>query len=232
MKQKLKILFAQFRGVSQSLETTILLDRYRIEDWDKRFVTNTGNYFSMTVSIENILEELIELYYPIIVEYLDFDIDEYWYLEINIFPEKKTLIFTASCKKEEYIPFSRDYEYIQLDDERKIIVDTLYSEFSDNTKIEFQGYGRYSDGEIFNIEVNNRPITKTYELDETLWSLVNYFMTKIDGTWWNDGPGTNYNITIWGDDIFVKGHTITEEFNDTGMVIRVTPDNLLDNVED
>lgn len=232
MKQKLKILFAQFRGVSQSLGTTILLDRYKIEDWNKSFVTNTGNYFSMTTSIENILEELIELYYPIIVEYLDFDIDEYWYLEINIFPEKKTLIFTASCKEEVYIPFSKDYEYIQLDDERKILVDTLYSEFSDNTKIEFQGYGRYGDGETFNIEVNNRPISKTYELDDALWSLVNYFMTKINGNWWNDGPGANYNITIWGDDIFVKGHEITEEFNDTGMVIRVTPDNLLDNVED
>jgi len=55
MKNKLKILFAYFRGVSDNVETTILLDRSNIEDWDRRFRLSEGGQIPLTTSIENII---------------------------------------------------------------------------------------------------------------------------------------------------------------------------------
>jgi len=232
MKQKLKILFAQLRGISQSLQTNILLDRDMIEDWDQKFVTYEGSRLSMTTSIENIVKELIELYYHKISDYLNFDYDEYWYLEINVFPSKKTLIFTASSKEEQEIRFGKDYEYTDLDEERQGLVDYLYSEFSDNTKIEFEGYGRWDDGSVSEFYVDGILKKNIEDYDDALWNIANYFMNKINGNWWNDGPGASYDITIWGDDIFVRGFKYEEEYEDTGMRIEVTPDNVLENDEE
>ena len=232
MKNKLKILFAYFRSISQSVQTTILLDRDAIEQWDGKFSTSEGNYVSTTSSIEKIIEELIEIYYHTIRGYLNFDQDEYWHLEINVFPNKKTLIFTASCKEEQEIRFTRDYEYTQLDEERQGLVDYLYSEFSDNAKIEFEGYGRWDDGSVYEFYVDGKPKKNTEDYDDTLWNIANYFMTKINGNWWNDGPGASYDITIWGDDIFVRGLKYEQEYEDTGMRIEITPDNVLENDEE
>jgi hypothetical protein len=231
MKQKLKILFAQFRGVSQSLETTILMDRDRIEDWDQIFVTYEGSSLSMTTSIENILKELIDLYYSQIRGYLNFDIDEYWYLQIDINPSKKTLVFTATCKEEQEIRFTRDYEYTDLDSERQGLVDYLYSEFPDSAKIEFEGYGRWDDSSVSEFYVDGMRKRNIEDYDE-LWDIANYFMSKINGTWWNSDAGASYDITIWGDDIFVRGYKYEQEYEDTGMTIKVTPDDVLENDEE
>ncbi len=57
-------------------------------------------------------------------------------------------------------------------------------------------------------------------------------MTEMDGRWWNDEAGANFSITIWGDDIFVRGNTFIQEYEDTGMKIKVTPDNVLENDEE
>jgi hypothetical protein len=55
MKQKLKFLLAYCRGISDSLETTILFDRRYIEDWDKEFETSEGKYVKFTKTFDDIL---------------------------------------------------------------------------------------------------------------------------------------------------------------------------------
>lgn len=232
MKNKLKILFAYFRGVSDNVETTILLDRSNVEDWDSKFRPSEGGQIHSTTSIENIIYELIQIYYDEIRGYLDFDIDEYWYLQINIYPKEKTLVFTASCKEETSTPFRKDYEYTDLDEERQGNIDYLYSEFPDTAKIEYEGYGRWSDGYIYDFYVDGKQKKITSDYDDVLWNIANYFMTKMDGRWWNAEAGADFSITIWGDDIFVRGNTFTQEYQDTGMKIKVTPDNVLENDEE
>ena len=232
MKNKLKILFAYFRSISQSVQTSILLDRDTIEEWDGKFSTSEGNYFSTTSSIEKIIEELIEIYYGDFRSYLDFDIDEYWYLYIDINPKEKILTFTASGKEETEDPFRKDYEYTDLDEERQGNIDYLYSEFADTAKIQFDGYGRWGEGEIYEFYVDGKQKKITSDYDDALWNIANYFMTKLNGRWWNDEGGANFSITIWGDDIFVRGNTFIQEYEDTGMRIKVTPDNVEENDEE
>ena len=232
MKNKLKILFAYFRRVSDNVETTILLDRSNVEDWDGKFRPSEGGQIPLTTSIENIIYELVQIYYDEIRGYLDFDIDEYWYLQINIYPKEKTLVFTASHKEETSTPFRIDYEYTDLDEERQGNIDFLYSEFPDTAKIEFQGYGRWSDGDIYELYVDGKQKKITSDYDDVLWNIANYFMTEMDGRWWNAEAGANFSITIWGDDIFVRGNTFIQEYEDTGMKIKVTPDNVEENDEE
>ena len=229
MKNKLKILFAYFRGASDNVETTILLDRSNVEDWDGKFRPSEGGQIPLTTSIENIIYELVQIYYDEIRGYLDFDIDEYWYLYIDINPKEKILTFTASCKEETEDSFRKDYEYTDLDEERQGKIDYLYSEFPDTAKIQFDGYGRWGDGEIYEFYVDGKQKKITSDYDDALWNIANYFMTKLNGSWWNDEAGANFSITIWGDDIFVRGNTFIQEYEDTGMRIKVTPDNVEEN---
>jgi hypothetical protein len=229
MKNKLKILFAYFRGISDFVETTLMCDRSNIEDWDRRFITSEGNYVRSTTSIENIIYELFQIYYDEIRGYLNFEIDEYWILNIEIDSKKKVLIFRASCKEETSNPFERDYEYTDLDEERQGNIDFLYSEFPDTAKIEFEGYGRWGDGDIYEFYVDGKIIKITSDYDDVLWNIGNYFMTKLYSRYWNDEAGSNFHIIIWGDDIFVRGNEYIQEYEDTGMAIEVTPDNVLEN---
>lgn len=225
MKQKLKILFAYFKSFkTQSLRTTILLDRHKIEDWDGKYMTDENKLITPVGSMEKIIQELIEVYYDIFRGYLTFEYDEYWHLYVNIYPNEQKIEFTASCKEETASSFERDYEYSNLDDGIQGNIDFLYSEFPDTAKIEFYGYGRWSDGEILHFYIDDRQVKITSDYDDALWNIANYFMTKMDGRFWNDEAGADFHIIIWGDDIFVNGETFTQEYEDTGMLIEVTPD--------
>jgi hypothetical protein len=228
MKNNLKYLFAFLRSFkSDVIQTTILMDRNYIEEWDENFQTSNGKNVKLIKPIIEIIEELIEIYYDEIRGYLNFDYDEYWHLSVNIYPNEQKIQFTASCKEETASSFERDYEYTGLDEERQGNIDYLYSEFPDTAKIQFDAYGRWGDGQIYEFYVDGRQKKITSDYDDALWNIANYFMTKINGNWWNAEAGADFSITIWGDDIFVRGNTFTEEYQDTGMLIEVTLDNIL-----
>ena len=234
MKQKLKLLFAYFRSFkTNSLQTVITLDRSNIEDWDGLFKTTEGKQIEPVGSIEKIIEELIEIYYyNKFLKYLNFDYDEYWNLSIDINPNEQKLLFTATCKEQTETPFEEDFEYRLLPLERQNNIDYLYSEFADGTKIDFKGWGRWGDGNITELDVEGRTLEVTGDVEITLWDITYYFMSEISSKYWNDGPGGDFDITIWGDDIFVKGINYEQEYEDTGMNIEVTPDNVLENEDD
>ena len=86
MKNKLKMLFAYFRALKdKNVFTHLTLDRDYIEEWGESFQVN-DKYIKPAGSIIKIIEELIKLYYYDFTRYNDYSVDEYWYLEIHIFP--------------------------------------------------------------------------------------------------------------------------------------------------
>lgn len=230
MKQKLKLLFAFLRGLKVDFaNTTIYMDRRTIDDWGGKFETVNRNdkrikNLILPSNIEKIIDDLIEYYMDDFYRDLDLSYDDYWNLYVEIHPFQNRVTFESLHKQQQELPFERDYEYKSLDVERQGVVDFLYSEFEDGTKIEFEGNGAWGDGDIYRLYVNgSRTIYTEYE--EALWNITNYFMSKIVGNWWNDGPGASYDITIWGDDIFVKGKSYEQDYENTGMLIEVRPDN-------
>jgi len=231
MKQKLKLLFAFLRGLKVDFAyTTISMDRRIIENWSGKIETVNRNdkrikNLILPSNIEKIIDDLIEHYMDDFFEDLDLSYDDYWNLYVDIRPFQNKLTFESSHKEQQEFSFERDYEYKSLDAERQGVVDFLYSEFTDGIKIDFDGDGTWGDGNIYNLYVDGKQKTIDREYEEALWNITNYFMSKIVGNWWNDGPGASYDITIWGDDIFVKGKSYEQDYENTGMLIEVRPDN-------
>ena len=237
MKQKLKFLLAYCRGISDSLETTILFDRHYIEDWDEKFQTAEGKYVKFTKTFQDILIEICENYSSEIIRWLDWDIDEYWNLIIKIYPNeivsetnpniKGKIVFTAFHKQESLTEFEYTFNYDKVDNnDVKNSIDFLYSEFPDTAKFQYEGYGRYSDGEIYNFYVDGHSKKITSDIDNSLWTIANQLLKKKLGTWWNDGPGADFSVTIWGDDIFIDGFWKEQDFQDSGVNLKVTLDNI------
>lgn len=236
MKQKLKFLLAYCRGISDSLETTILFDRRYIEDWDKEFETSEGKYVKFTKTFEDILIEICKIYLEQIINWLDWDIDEYWNLRIKIYPNefvsetnpknKGKIVFTASHKQELNTEFDYAFDYDNVSDNVKNYIDFLYSEFSDTTKFEYDGYARWGDTDRYNFNVDGYRREITREIDETIWQIANELLTKKLGWYWYDRPGANFSIVIWGDDILIDGHIKEEEYEDSGVNLEVTLDNI------
>lgn len=235
MKQKLKFLLAYCRGISDSLETDILFDRRYIEDWDGKFQTSSDKPIRFTKMFQDILIEIYENYSSEIIDWLDWDYDEYWSLYIKIYPNayvstnpniKGKIVFTASYKQEQKTEFEYTFSYDKVDDEIKNSVDFLYSEFPDTAKFDYYGYGRWSDGEVYNFEVDGELKKITSEIDEALWTVGNSLLKKKFDQWWNDGPGADFSVTIWGDDIFIDGTFKEEEYEDSGEELEITLDNI------
>jgi hypothetical protein len=230
MKNKLKILFAYLRNISEALTTTILLDRAYIEDWDRKFRTPEGGVIQITDSIEKILEELIDLYWSEISYYLNFDIDEYWYLEIDIKPNEKTLIFSASCKEEKAKGYKKQYDFKDLNKKNKDFINNIYEENEDLSKFEIQFTGRWDDGEINRVYFDGRK--HNFDDDVGYWELVGELMYKAEGTYyWNERNGAEGDLTVWGSVMFLDYTTYDEEYEDTGMRIEITIDNVKEIVE-
>tara|TARA_R110000868_G_scaffold350691_1_gene611980 strand:- start:944 stop:1660 length:717 start_codon:yes stop_codon:yes gene_type:complete len=231
MKQKLKLLFAFLRGLKVDYaNTTISMDRRTIDDWGGKFEMVNRNdkrikNLILPSNIEKIIDDLIEYYMDDFYRDLDLSYDDYWYLYVGIHPFQNKVTFESSHKVQQELPFEWDYEYKSLDVERQGVVDFLYSEFEDGTKIEFKGDGGWGDGNIYKLYVDGKQKTIDVNYEDALWNITNYFMSEMSGKYWNDGPGGDFDITIWGDDIFVKGINYEQEYENTGMLIEVTPDN-------
>lgn len=227
MKEKLKILFGVLRGTGyEMIETRMAMDRYYIEDWNHKFSVGNQIEFEIPSFVEKILGELINYLYSDFRKYLDLEIDEWWYLYIDIYPKENRLVFQGSHKVEFLNDFEKRFNYDEMNKEVQDNIDYLYSEYSDTAHFDFEMYGRWGDGEVYKFKVDNRNIKITAELDEKLWQIGNSIMKEIDGTWWNDEAGADLDCRIWGDDILAKGYIKRQEYEDSGMYFEVTLDNI------
>jgi hypothetical protein len=225
MKNKLKMLFAYFRALKdKNIYTHLSLDRDRIEDWGEKFQVN-NKYITPAGSIIKIIEELIELYYYDFIRYNDYSVDDYWYLEIHIRPFDNTLFFTSECKVEKERRNKKQYDFKDLKQENKDFINKIYEENEDLTKFEIQFTGRWDDGNINRVYFDNR--RHNFDDDDGFWGLVVDLMHKAEGgPYWNEGPGAEGDLVVWDSVMFLDYIKYEEEYEDTGMSIEVTPDNV------
>jgi len=230
MKQRLKLFFAFLRGLKGHLvDTSITMDRSYIEDWDGRFdVTNEQRNTkrrSLPSHFEKFIEELIKNHMDDFYEYLDLDWDEYWYLNIEIRPFENRIVFTSSCKIENRESFKYDTYYRDMSKESKESILSFYEVNEDLAKFEFDFYGRWDDGQIYDLELDGRAIRTTNQMDEDLWLITNELMQQITNTqYWNTEAGAEGTITVWGDSIFVKGFTRDQDYEPTDMKLEINLD--------
>lgn len=230
MKDKLKILFGFLRGLrSKIVQTRVELDRSDIDYWDRKFLTDGNINIEIPSFIETILEELIDHFYYEFRKYIELDNDDYWFLYIEIYPNENKLYFQGQHKVEKSESFSRKFQYVGMKREVQYGIDYLYSEYPDTAYFDFEINGRFGEGDSFDFEVDNRRKKITEELDQRLWDIGYGLMVTITGDrYWNEGPGAELSCRIWGDDIIVKGNIKKEEYEDSGMNLEIT----LDNIED
>jgi hypothetical protein len=215
MKNKLKMLFAYFRAFNdKNIFTHITLDRDYIEDWGETFTIN-GKRVQPAGSITKIIEELIKLYYDEFYRYNDYDVDEYWYLEIHIKPFENKLIFTSECKVEKATRNRKQYDFKDLTSKNKDFINKVYEENEGLTKFEIQFSGRWDDGEIHRVY-----------FDVEFWELINDLMVQSEDRWWNERNGAEGDLVVWDSVMFLDYIKFDEEYEDTGMRIEVTPDNV------
>lgn len=226
MKNKLKMLFAYFRAFKdKNVHTHLTLDRDYIEDWGERFQVN-NKYIIPAGSIIKIIEELIKLYYDEFYRYNDYDVDEYWYLEIHIYPFENRLVFTSECKVEKATRNKKRYVFKDLTQENKNFVNKVYEENEGLSKFQIEFTGRWDDGEINRVYFDGR--RHDFDNDDGFWGLVVDLMHKAEGRWWNEGPGAEGDLVVWDSVMFLDYVKYEEEYEDTGMEIEITPDNVKD----
>lgn len=225
MKNKLKMLFAYFRALKdKNVHTHLTLDRDYIEDWGEKFQVN-GKYIQPVGSVIKIIEELIKLYYDEFYRYNDYDVDEYWYLEIHIKPFENKLIFTSECKVEKATGNKKQYDFKDLKQKNKDFINKVYEENEDLSKFQIEFSGRWDDGEIKRVYFDGR--RHDFDDDTGYWELVAELMNMAEGTYyWNERSGAEGDLVVWDSVMFLDYTKYDEEYEDTGMRIEVTPDNV------
>ena len=231
MKDRLKILFGFLRGLKvDNVETRIALDRSYIEDWEGKFYSGNQHLINIPGFIEDILEKLIEVYMDEFYRYVDLDIDEWWYLYITIYPKENKLVFESSCKVRKVEKTKNDFKVDDLSDKALECLNYLYEYYQENnlTIIDFDIQGSWDDGDASNLYLDKKRIRSIDDIEEKLWEIGNNLAVKSIGKYWNAESGAEFTVRIWGDDIFMDGASYSEEYEDTGMEITVTPDNVLE----
>jgi|688.fasta_scaffold03070_40 hypothetical protein len=232
MKNRLILLFELFKqigGTSADLE--IIMDRSFIEDWNQTVYINYNNSSRRNVKIPFLmvktLKDLVKKYDDVFWDYNNYDNDEIWYLLITINYIEKKIIFRSQCKEETYNKFSHDFKK----DDFSEIVQNYISELTNNASdiVDFEFFGRWDDGEIYNVNLNGKKNTEFFlGNDHAYWEICNAVMEKIISKYWNSEQGATGEIRLWGDDIFVRGKELLEEYQWTDLNLVVTPDNVED----
>jgi hypothetical protein len=218
------MLFAYFRAFKAetitsvySMEWTYIEERGRFQTGDK--------YIEPQELIVNVIEELIDLepYKNQFNKYNNYDSDEYWYLEITIKPFENRIIFESECKYEKTENFDKELKLVDLNKtSQKFITEVM--EESELHKIEMSFYGRWDDGEVYEIEFDNR--RKHFTDDMPFWLVVNNIVEIFEDTYWNDQEGIDGEITIIGDDVYIKYKKHYTELDLTELNLVITPDNV------
>lgn len=224
MKNKLKMLFAYFRAFkSKSIHATYNMDWSSIEEQGS-FDNGKKRIRPQELMVE-IVEELIELYINKINRYNNYDHDEYWYLEITIKPFENKIIFQSECNFEMSEDVNNELKIGRLDEYNQTFIKEVFNEY-DLHKLEMSFYGRYSEGEVNDVEFDGR--LNKVKSDEKFWDLTYNIMEIFEGKYWNEDNGITGDITIIGDDIYVEYEKLYTEVGPTKLNLIITPDNVIE----
>ena len=223
MKNKLKALFAYFRGLKQEeLFFNITFGYNTIEEFSDISLGGTRKFIEPAKPIRDIIEEVIKKLMPTFHHYNDYNEDDWWSLEVSIYPFKNEIHFTSECKYANSVPEQLQMEFSDLSEELQDTI-TEIEEENNLTKIQFDFIGIW-DVDILNILFDDKFIKTTNELTILFQDVTDKLMSKNYGKYWTDDGGFTGDITIWGDDIFLDLENRLVEWGNTDMDITITPD--------
>ena len=232
MKDRLKMLFAYFRGFkSQIVSTSILIDDAddEIFDWDENYSFDNDKRYTPIKPINDTIEKLIKIYYNEFTKHNTYDWDTLWALEITISPFENKILFESECKQPHDVDIDKMFEINDMNSTRKQPVLDFQSKV-EATIIDIQFFGEYDSSEVTRLEFDNRekPINGPDWDEDDLLNVVDSIMTSFDGKYWNESGGYSGDIRIWGDDIILNCVKHELDYSPTGLNLVVTTENVKD----
>lgn len=232
MKDRLKMLFAYFRGFkSQIVSTSILIDDAddEIFDWDQNYSFDNDKRYTPIKPINDTIEKLIKIYYNEFTKYNTYDWDTLWALDITISPFENKILFESECKQPNDIDIDQMFEINDMNSTRRQPVLDFQSKV-EATIIDIQFFGEYDRSEVTRLEFDNREksINGSDWDEDDLLNVVDSIMTSFDGKYWNESGGYSGDIRIWGDDIILNCVKHELDYSPTGLKLVVTTENVKD----
>jgi hypothetical protein len=234
MKNKLKMFFSYFKGLNvKTVDTDITFDVDTIEPgWNEHFyfIKSDGQKSLVTPpgTVISIFNELINKITPEFRKYNDYEYSELWYLNALIYPFENRIVFTSDCKQEISI---KKKETTNLDGINTRTKEIIYDIFEDDIikKIELHFYGRWDDGEVFKVYVNDIDARIDSEDEDRYWVIVNDIMKRNVNLYWNGENGFKGRIIVYANGkVIIDGYEFEEEYQPTDMNIQITLDNFND----
>ena len=232
MKDRLKMLFAYFRGFkSQIVSTSVLIDDGddEIFDWDQIYSFDNDKRYTPIKPINDTIEKLIKIYYNELTKYNTDEWDTLWALEITISPFENKILFESECKQPHDIDIDQMFEINDMNSTRRQPVLDFQSKV-EAAIIDIQFFGEYDSSEVTRLEFDNRekPINGPDWDEDDLLNVVDSIMTSFDGKYWNESGGYSGDIRIWGNDIILDCVQHELDFSPTGLNLVVTTENVKD----
>ena len=239
MRDRLKIFFGLLRPFKESKITTYLDFSYDyIEQWDEKFYFETTRKETELPSIiTSTLEKIIEKMMPEFHKYNSYDLDDYWTLNVRIFPNENRINFQSECKFKNTDPYEYDIDLTSSEvnvgpssDKKTLpqnLVDAVEKVFDYEMPEEVESVGFTFDAKWGEIYLNHFEIDG-YRDQTRLgpWQvLLDKIMIFLVDRWWAEEVGMEGEITIEkGKSIKIDCEFRSEEYELTDMNINITPD--------
>lgn len=227
MKNKLKALFAYFRGFKQKeIDINISYSYNDEEEFNDISITSQMGYekkIKIAKPIKEIIDELNKKLMPTFHFYNDYEEDEWWSLEMTIYPFENKINFKSECKYLNEAPEKFENDLSALSPETRDKIEQIQVE-DDLAKIQFDFDYSYGETILDNLLFDGKEIDLTDDLKDLLYNVLNELFRKEYGAWWRDEGGFYGDITIWGYDIFVDLTKLIGEWEMTDMNLTITPD--------
>lgn len=230
MKSKLKMLFAYFRPLGETITTTISFDVDEIEDWNENFTLDNKKTINPPTVIINVINDLIDIYGNDFQNYNDYNTDTWWYLEITIKPRLNTINFRSVCKFE-----NTEFKEFQMDTKDYPRLETLLTTLDENedfeggTKLEFYIIGRWDGYDVREVYSDDYKIKTVPDL---IFDIGNLIMVTHFNNNWDAEYGHDATILIWGEDVYVDANQYTDDYQETELNLTITPENIIERNEE
>lgn len=225
MKNKLKYLFAYFRGFkSKEITTTFAMDYGNIEEWEERFTAQNLQKDIFPINqVVSIVEEIVNDKMDDFYKYNNYEEDSWWYLYMTILPFENKIVFNSSCKYLQEEDYEIDLKTYDLDSSTNERISKIREE-NDCDKIQFDCQGSWGDGGISNVELDGKDKMLSIYEDTPYWDIAFECFSRYIGRYWHEERGGKGELTIWGDDIFGEVTRFETEYEETEMNYVITLD--------
>ena len=247
MRKKLLLLFRYFESFrAERVNTWMNIDYRTIEDCQEEYSLDgisvfdeTGTRLGSTTkylgsndvleSINRILEEIVESKMKEFHRWNNYEWDEYWSLDITIFPKQKRIKFRSECKEKSYTTKLGEFKIQDLEPPHIRFIEEIQkgesqiTGYEETAKIEYNYDISYDYHELNDFEFDNQLLNiGSKENEDVFFDIVDALLTKTLGRWYQDENSVDGDITIMGKDIFLNYRVGYLEYEWTDMDINLT----------